>query len=52
MLGGRDAGGGNIDYCLGNMYVLDTFSHNSEVVDILIFISTLQIRKLVLTKDM
>lgn len=49
-LGGSDAGGVNADYSLGNISFLDTFSHNSQVVDIFVLIPTLQIRKLLLNK--
>lgn len=50
--GGSDAGGSNVDCCLGNMDLLDTFLHDSEVVDIVVFISGLQIRKLVLKEGL
>lgn len=50
--GGSDVGSSNIDRCLGNMYLLETFLHNSEVVDVFVFISALQIRKLVLKEGM
>lgn len=29
----NDAGSGHVDYCLGSMYLLNTFLHNSVVVD-------------------
>lgn len=45
---GGTASGGQVDYCLGSMDSLDTFSHNSEVADIFVFVSALQIRKAVL----
>lgn len=43
-----DAGSDDTEYCLRSIYSLDTFLHNSEIVDIFVFISALQIRKLVL----
>lgn len=49
---GSDAGRSKGDCCLGNMYLLDTFLHDSEVVDIFVSISALQLRKLVLKEDM
>lgn len=48
---GNVPGSGDVDYRLGRMYLLDTFWHNSEVVDIFIVISALQIRKLVLKEE-
>lgn len=48
--GENDAGNGDIDYCLESIYLLNTFLHNSEVVDFFVVISALHIRKLVLKK--
>lgn len=48
---GNVPGSGDVDYRLGRMYLLDTFVHSSEVVDIFIVISALQIRNLVLKEE-
>lgn len=48
---GNIPGSGDVDYHLGRMYLQDTFLHNSEVVDIVVVISALQIRKLVLKEE-
>lgn len=48
---GNVAGSSDIDYRLGGMYLLDTFLHNSEVVDIFVVVSALQISKLVLKEE-
>lgn len=49
--GENDAGNGDIDYCLGSIYLLNTFLRNSEGVDIVVVISALHIRKLVLKES-
>lgn len=39
---GNGAGSGDADYCSGSVYLLDALLHNSEVVDVSVFLSALQ----------